>query len=66
METQCTFPMILLKEKLGEKAFMRRSCLTLFSYDDHEFEQTLGLVEFRPAKLLENGTYYMGQWLIGT
>jgi len=60
------FPNILLKEKLTEKAFIRRSCFPKFLYDDKEREENSEQVEYRPAKQLPNGTIYLGQWLVGT
>jgi len=54
-----------LREKLTEKAFIRRACFQNFSYQENPFKIS-GEVEYRPAKCFPNGTIYLGQWLVGT
>ena len=53
------FPVILLREKMTEKAFIRRACFDHFAFDVHNEENT-GPVEYRPAKIFPDGTIYLG------
>ena len=65
LTTNPPFPWVELKKRLTEEAYITRSQVPNFLFDDPEFEASLGRVENRPAHINEDGSVYLGQWRFG-